>query len=258
MRRRAILMLTLAALLCGTISAEAKKKNAEEEPTPEELIDGAATALGGEAGGRVAIEGLPGYRIVYKMKVHNAMTGKEYTAIHEYEAGLDGSRKLTVDVVEGGGVDSVAFAGETEGWVEADGEKTEFTADEVRQRIDDFSPGRLFQVPLELGPGGMDALPAEVHSRLVIEPVEEGTDLVVSSTDEQGEQQVRLVFAERGGPPVEATFQSIAGRITYRFDDYREVAEGLVLPWKRQFLRNGILLSDLVLTSFEVLGSTEN
>ena len=258
MRTCRFLMLMLPVLLAGTVGADAKKKSAEEVPTAEELIAGAADALGGKKGGHVALAGLPGYRVVYRMKVHNAMTGKEYTAIHEYEAGLDGSRRLTVDVIEGGGVDSVAFAGQTEGWVEADGEKTEFTPDEVRQRIDDFSPGRLFQVPLELGPGGMDALPVEVHDSLALEPSDDGDEFVVSSTDEQGNQQVRLVFGERDGPPLEATFHSIAGHITYRFDDYRAVADGLVIPWKRQFLRNGVLLSDLELTSFEVLDSGAN
>ena len=258
MRRRVILMLMLPVLMAGAVEAEAKRASAGEAPSAEELIAEAAEALGGKKGGHLALVGLPGYRIVYRMTVHNAMTGKEYTAVHEYEAGLDGSRRLTVDVVDGGGVDSVAFAGQGEGWVEADGEKTEFTADEVRQRIDDFSPGRLFQVPLELGPGGMDALPVEVHDSLALEQTEDGGDLVVRSADDGGNQQVRLVFGERGGPPLEATFQSIAGNITYRFDDYRAVADGLVIPWKRQFLRNGILLSDLELTSFEVLDSGAN
>jgi len=253
---------TLLALVLA-LPAAAKRAPGESDgpPTPADLVAAAAEKLGGPQGGHVALAALPGYRLGYTMEVHDTASGRGFTADHVYEEGEDGSVKLTVDVTEGkDGVDSVAFAGEGEAWVESEGQRTEFQPAEVRQRVLDFSPERLFQVPLELGPKGMDALPEEVHERLTAEVVAEGDhlgDTVVRAVDDAGEEQVSMRLAAADGLPREVTFTSVAGRITYRFDDYREVSENLVLPFSRQFLRNGILLSDLKVAAFETGAAAE-
>jgi hypothetical protein len=246
-----------AALALAAPAAAQRAETADTGPAaPAELIGAAALALGGSEGGHVALAALPGYRLVYTMEVHDTASGRAFTAEHRYEVGEDRSVRLTVDVTRGkDGVDSVAYAGVDEAWVESEGEKTDFLPAEVRQRVLDFSPERLFQVPLELGPKGIDALPAEVHERLVAEVIVEGDhagDVVVRAVDDGDEEQVSMRLDDEDGLPREASFASVAGRITYRFDDYREVSDGLVIPFRRQFLRNGILLSDLTVTAFEV------
>ncbi len=263
LNRHRLFLVCLLAVFFGPYSlAEAKKPAAagKEKPTPEDaaqVVVTAAEALGGPTGGHNALLSLPGYRVEYRMEVHNTMTGRDYTADHVFERGLDGSTRLEVTHVKGNGVDSVAFAGKDTGWVQVDGEKTEFAAAEVLQRIEDFSPANLFQVPLELGPKGIESLPQEVHSRLTLEPLE-GDDaagkLLVRSVDEAGAEQVRLVFDAKDRYPLEASFASVSGRITYRFSDYRPVHEQLILPFQRVFVRNGILLSDLKVEKFEILG----
>lgn len=259
---RLILTCVLAVCIGSMAAAQAKRPAAadKEQPSSEDAIQvivAASEALGGPVGGHAALLALPGYRVEYRMEVHNTMTGRDYTAVHVYERGLDGSTKLQVTHVAGNGVDSVAFAGKDEGWVQVGGEKTEFKPEEVLQRIDDFSPAVLFQVPLELGTKGIESLPQEVHSGLAIEALE-GDDTkgkqLVRAVDEAGAEQVRLVFEKKTHYPQEASFASVAGRVTYRFSDYRTVQEQLILPFERVFVRNGILLSDLKVEKFEVLG----
>jgi len=236
---------------------------ASEEPTAPGLIEAARIALGGPRGGHPVLQALPGYRFDFKMEMTDHWAGQSFTAKHVYERGLDGSVKLDVKVVSGEGKDSVAFVGADGAWIEADGERADFTAEEVMVRVDDFAPETLFQVPLDLADRGVESLPEPVRERLQIpppEPLEEGEKPsphpVVVALDDEGEEQLRLVLHGTTGRPLEATFTSVAGRITYRFDDYREVAEGLVVPYSRTFLRNDVQLSHLTVKDFEVLGET--
>lgn len=244
-------------VLAGPASA---KRNKDEAPSDlksaAELIEAASNALGGSKGGHEALVGLSGYRLIYKMEVHDPRSGNDYTAHHIYTHDLDGSVRLEVKVIDGGGVDSVAVAGADGGWVEADGEKTEFEAAEVLQRIDDFSPQRLFQVPLDLAPRGVEAFPEEVRDALVSEWVDaedHAAGVVVRSSSEAQQEQVRMVLDASNHLPLEASFASVAGKITYVFDDYRTVSEGLIVPFQRRFLRNDIQLSSLTVESFGIL-----
>jgi hypothetical protein len=252
---------TAVALVGLTVagSAQAKRQQAEvptDVQSAEALVEAASLALGGAKGGHEALLGLPGFRLIYKMEVHDPRSGSDYTAHHIYTQGLDGSVKLEVKVLDGTGVDSVAYSGADGGWVEVDGEKTEFAAGEVLQRIDDFSPRALFQVPLELAPKGIAAFPEEVRGALVgewLDPEDHTKGIVVRSSSEEDQEQVRMVLEVGSHLPLEASFTSMAGEITYAFGDYRQVTEGLTVPFERRFSRNGIQLSALTVESFGVL-----
>ncbi len=264
---------TIPLLCCSLIALPAAAKKApdstgeegaestaaEVAPPPAELIAAASAALGGPQGGGQALVGLPGYRLTYDMDVTDHWSGQSFKAKHEYVRGLDASLKLEVKVVSGDGKDSVAYLGGEEAWVEADGERTDFTAEEVRTRIDDFAAETLFQVPLDLAVRGIEALPEPVRDRLISEVTtgEEGKRHVVRAEDTDGQEAVRLVLDPESHLPLEASFTSQAGRITYRFGDYKSVAEGLVLPHARTFFRNDVQLSELTLRKFEVLGKAE-
>ncbi len=249
------------ALVGVTVAGSAQAKRQQEEVPAElqsadALVEAASQALGGAKGGHEALLGLPGFRLIYKMEVHDPRSGSDYTAHHIYTHGLDGSVELKVKVLDGTGVDSVAHSGTDGGWVEVDGERTEFEAGEVLQRIDDFSPTALFQVPLELAPKGIEALPEEVRSALIsewLDPEDHAKGIVVRSSSEADQEQVRMVLEAGTHLPLEASFASVAGEITYAFGDYRQVSEGLTVPFERRFSRNGIQLSALTVESFGIL-----
>ncbi len=262
-----LLCCLLVAVPASAKKAPPKAPPASDEPAADDgppsaggLIETAQAALGGPRGGHPVLAALPGYRLSYKMEMRDHWAGQSFTAKHVYERGLDASVRLEVKVVSGEGKDSVAFVGADEAWIDADGERADFTPDEVMVRVDDFAPETLFQVPLDLADRGIESLPAQVRDRLQIQPPE-GEDAaphpVLVALDDAGEEQLRLVLHEGTGRPLEASFASVAGRITYRFDDYRLVADGLVVPFSRTFLRNDVQLSQLTVTNFEVLGEQE-
>jgi hypothetical protein len=252
----------MTAVLVGMVVAgpAAAKRNQAEAPaelqSADALVEAASLALGGAKGGHEALLGLDGYRLIYTMEVHDPRSGADYTAHHVYTQGLDGSVDLEVKAIKGKGVDSVAHSGADGGWVEVDGERTEFAAAEVLQRVDDFSPSALFQVPLELAPRGIAALPEEVRGALVsewLDAEDHAKGIVVRSSSEADQEQVRMVLEVGTHLPLEASFASAAGAITYAFGDYRQVSEGLMVPFERRFSRNGIQLSALTVESFGVL-----
>jgi len=105
-------------------------------------------------------------------------------------------------------------------------------------------------------PGGLAAFPEEVRSALVSEWLDEedhGKGIVVRSSSEVDQERVRMVLEARTHLPLEAAFASVAGEITYVFGDYRQVSEGLTVPFQRRFSRNGIQLSALTVEAFGVL-----
>jgi hypothetical protein len=200
------------------------------------------------------------------MEVHDPLTGLDYVADHVYQRGVDGAIDLEVTLVQGKGVDSIAHAGQDGGWVQVGVERTEFQRDEVLQRVDDFAAESLFQVPLDLATRGIECVPEELRDRLEFgggatdppgqntgQAREQATPLVVRAVDGDGQEQVRMVFDPQTSLLLEASFRSVAGWITYRFGEYREVSDGLWLPTARSYLRNEVLLSALTAVTFEVL-----
>ncbi len=264
-----VALLILPAPASGERAREASPSESAVDDAAESAVDDAAEAiaraseaLGGASGAGAALAALGGYRMGYAMEVHDPMTGKDYAADHVYTRGVDGAVDLQVTVTSGKGVDSTAHAGADGGWVQAGEERSEMTSEEVLLRVRDFSAEELFRVPLDLAGRGIDSLPEEVRGRLELgggaTERPDGEDdgprpVVVRALDDQGEEQLRLEFDPATWHLLEATFRSVAGRITYRFGGYREVAPGLWLPATREFLRDGIRLSALAVTSFEVL-----
>lgn len=244
-------------VVAGPAAAKRQQVEVPADLQPADaLVEAASLALGGAKGGHEALLGLPGYRLIYTMEVHDPRSGSDYTAHHIYTQGLDGSVQLEVKLLDGTGEDSVAYSGPEGGWVEVDGERTEFAAEEVLQRIDDFSPQALFQVPLELAPKGIAAFPEEVRGALVsewLDAEDHAKGFVVRSSSEADQEQVRMVLEAGTHLPLEASFASVAGEITYAFGDYRQISEGLTVPFVRRFSRNGIQLSALTVESFGVL-----
>jgi len=252
----------IGMLLCGLVAvgpAAAKKSKAGAQDVaddPAALVARAQEAMGGAEGGHVALAALPGYRLTYRMEAHDTLLGKSYTADHVFERSLDGATRLEVKLLKGSGEDSVAYAGAEEAWVQVDGTRNEFTPEEVLGRVDDFAPESLFQVPLDIATRGLESFPEELRSRLVVDAPAEGAQknrVLIRGIDTAGVEQLTLTLHTGTGRPTRATFLSVAGQIEYHFDDYREVAPQVVIPFRRTFLRNGVLLSDLTVTGFEAL-----
>jgi hypothetical protein len=70
-----------------------------------------------------------------------------------------------------------------------------------------------------------------------------GGRLVLVAVDEEGAETARLEVDARNYRPISVSFRSPAGLIAYQYGDYREVAPGLIVPFEREFSRNGRTVS---------------
>jgi hypothetical protein len=70
-----------------------------------------------------------------------------------------------------------------------------------------------------------------------------GSRIVLVALDDAGEETARIEVDARTYRPVAVSFRSPAGQVAYRYGDYREVAPGLIVPFEREFSRNGRTVS---------------
>jgi hypothetical protein len=81
---------------------------------------------------------------------------------------------------------------------------------------------------------------------------------ILVGTGSDGKETARLEVDARSYRPAEVAFRSAGGDIVYRYADYREVSPGLIIPYRREFLRNGILLSSTEVLRFEINGKVDD
>jgi hypothetical protein len=218
-------------------------------PAPEigVLISRISQALGGPEGGAGVLDGQEEVEFVFRRTVRDAVTTKELTADHRYVV-LDGGARQRLDVRmhEGEGKNSAIVVEADAAWVIADGQLHEAERDAVAGRLAEFAPARLFSVPLALAAEGEQILGDAALS--VVGRVDDRgkSRFILVGTDADGTETARLEVDARTYRPLEVAFRSPSGEVVYRYDDYREIAPGLIVPFEREFLRNGIRISRTV------------
>jgi len=207
------------------------------------LIERISQALGGADGGRLALEREDQLEFVFRRTIRNSITRKELTADHRFVAAGEGRQRLDIRMQDGKGKDSAVVVDGAAAWVIADGEAHDIDAASASSRLLEFAPARLFSVPLSLATDGRQILgdaALEVAGRID----DSGQSrFVLVGKDAEGNETARLEVDARNYLPLEVAFQSRSGEVVYRYGDYREVSDGLVVPFEREFLRNGIRVS---------------
>ncbi len=142
-------------------------------------------------------------------------------------------------------------AGES-AWLIVDGESHDLDVAAAEGRMGEFTPARLFSVPLALASEGRQILgdaALEVAAR-----VDDGGKARFILVGGEGDDSVRLEVDARTYLPLEVAFKSPSGDVAYRYGRYKEVSKGLVVPFEREFHRNGILVSKTSVTRFKLGG----
>ncbi len=221
---------------------------------PRALLQRAVDALGGKEGGREVWSRARTVDFYYDHEALQSYAGEGILASHHYQAQMDGSQSLEVTILKGDGKGSLTRVSGGESSIEVDGQRTALAPDQAQRRMDDFSPGKLFQIPLDFGPSEGQVADADILEVLSVVGVEEvrGRPGVVLRAEEEGIERLRIVLDTQSWVPLETTFESAAGRITYRFGDYRTIVPGLILPFRREFLRNDILLGTVQVRDIKV------
>jgi hypothetical protein len=214
---------------------------ASDAPDIAVLIERISLSLGGAEGGGRVLEAAKELDFVFRGTVRDGQSGTVFTAAHRYLM-LDGGRRRRLDIrVESGeGKDSASVIDGERGWLVVDGARHDVEPAAIESRLPEFSPAMIFSVPLALATEGRQILGDAALS--VVERVESGggARFVLIGTGVDGRETARLEVDAKTYRPLEVSFQSPAGHVTYRYEDYREVAKGLIVPFKREFIRNGV------------------
>jgi hypothetical protein len=229
-------------------------------PKPDELIDvpgktmrtpallrAAVKAHGGRDGGLAILELAPTIVFDYERKL--AREDGKTVAEHHYVRQGDAVR-LDVDVTAGEGVDSsTILAPDRRAWVSTDETSISRDPERTAEVLARFSPEGLLAVPLGIphdmetaGPWRLLAPTAAIHGKRVVARA--------SAPGERG-----LVSAEFG---VEdhllrrLDWMLDTGPITYVFDDYREVVDGLVVPFHYEVRRGDDPVESMTVHELEI------
>lgn len=227
-------------------------------PEVDVLIERVSLALGGERGGSRVLEKVKVIDFVYRRSVKESSSGRKVTARHRFlRVASDGRARLDIRIDSGKGKNSATIIKDGSAYLLVDESVHEVPVGAVESRLSEFSPARLFSVPLALAADGPQMLGDAALT--LAGRVNEGGDsrFILVGTGSDGKETARLEIDARSYRPVEVAFRSAGGDIVYRYDDYREVKPGLVIPFRREFIRNGILLSTTEVLRLEIDGKLD-
>lgn len=232
-------LLAVAAVLSASPVAAAP-----DGPELNALIERISLALGGQDGGEAVLEKAKNYSFTFRRSITDAPSGRQVTADHRYLFHQGGKRvRLDIRIRSGKGKDSATVVVGEDAWLLVAGERHALDPETASGRLGEFTPQWLFSVPLALATDGRQLLGGASLS-LAGRVREKGADrFILVGTGADGEETARLEIDARSYRPVEIAFRSSGGNVVYRYGDYREVEPGLVLPFRREFLRNGIEVS---------------
>lgn len=237
-------LVTLLVALSALLPTRASTQRATEAPPLAALIERISQALGGSDGGVRALERVSSFDFAFRRTVRESHSAIELTAEHWLVSADGGARRrLDIRMVQGEGRDSATVLDGDAAWLVVDGERYPVDPNAVRARFTEFEPHSLFSVPLALASEGRQILGDAALS--VVGRTDEGgrSRFVLVGTAADGSEAARIEVDAKTYYPMTVAFRSPGGHIVYRYDDYRTVGPGIVVPFQREFLRNGVRIS---------------
>jgi hypothetical protein len=229
------------------VAAPVHAEDPESLRTPA-LLRSAIKAHGGKDGGRAVIEAAPSIAFEYTRTI--ARTGGHTIARHTFLREGPAIR-LEVDVTDGPGVDSVTVLTATgQGWAASGGDEMARDGERTAEVLARFSPEALLAVPLGIpddmetaGPWKDLEATARVDGDRIVAEAREGAPAVGIVAARFGRED-RLLH--------ELDWALESGRVSYVFDDYRAVADGLVVPFSFEMRRDGAVVETMRVARLEV------
>jgi hypothetical protein len=235
------LILAASVVLCGVVLSSPEAVAGESVPKLSLLVERLGQSLGGPRGGLQVLKRAPEIDFVFHRVVRDAQSRQDIEAEHRLLRLGNGDRlRLDVRVKGDDGIDSASVIAGSEAWVVAEGERHEAEAPAMRSRLAEFAPERLFSVPLTLATEAA-ALIGDAALEVSREGGELGDRFVLRGGNE--DSPVRIELSAATYRPLLIAFRSLSGDVVYHYEDYREVAPGLILPFVRELHRNGLRVS---------------
>ncbi len=238
-----------ACLLVLLAFAGASPSRAGDVPPLDALVSRISMSLGGAQGGAAVLAKATAFDMVFRRTFKDSHSRDEVTADHRYLSLDRGVRqRLDIRVVDGEGKDSAAVVTAEGSWLIVDAAVHDVDAETVRAQLTEFDPLRLYSVPFALGSEGRQILGAASLSAAE----KDGDRFILIGRDEEGTETSRLEVDARSYRPLVVQFQSSSGHVEYRYGDYQEIADGLVVPFEREFWRNGTRISRTEVSRFRL------
>jgi len=235
------LILAASVLLCGLLLSSTEVMAKESVPKLSLLVERLGKSLGGPSGGMQVLKKASEVDFVFHRVARDAQSRQDIEAEHRLLRLAKGERlRLDVRLKGDDGIDSASVIDGSNSWVIAEGERHEAEEAVLRSRLGEFAPERLFSVPLTLATEGADLI-GDADLKVSREQSDSGDRFILRGGSE--DSPVRIELSATTYRPLLVAFRSLSGDVVYRYEDYREVAPGLILPFVREFHRNGLRVS---------------
>jgi len=240
-----------------TLSVPAPVTPAERPRSVERLLRAAIDAHGGQKGGLVALASQSTVDITYRRTITDSGTdgGEALVVDHRYRRSGKACR-LEVTIAQGEGTDSVTIlTSDQTGWLVIGGAATERDRERVREMLGHFSPEAVLSIPLRVSTDLRQAPDWQNLQRR-----RGGGDTVVLSAAAPSEITVGLTsaaFDAQSHRLVQTAWATAAGPLSFDYDDYSEIAPGIVIPMKVRIERGGDEIERLEVQAFTVGGEMD-
>ena len=215
-------------------------------PAAEGVLRAAVKAHGGREGAE-RLRGAEALRFSYQRRVPDASRG-ELVAQNEFLR-LGDALRLSVRIEEGQGTDSVTtFTADRKGWVEVGRDAVERDGGRTLEVLQRFSPESVLAIPLGLPE---DVETAAAWRGLRTKEQRDGA-WVLAAEVAAGEPGLREAAFDAEGRLAWVTWSAEKGDITFRYGDYRAVAEGVIAPFQVRIEQDGVLIEEIRVTELSL------
>ena len=222
----------------------------DDLPSAEEVLARSVRALGGESGGAQRLQESSALRFRYLRELETP--AGIVSAQHDL-AWEQGDIRLKIQHQSGPGVHASMLVHGEEAWVLTDQGLKERDPTRSRDVLSDFGPLAVLDWPLSYAQQVMED-PA--FRDLEVAGVEDFQGRPVyrleTSREASGERFSVLIDVERY-TVAHVGFRSNAGAVSYRFEDWRELDTGLVVPFFVLLTRDGAQVEKVVVQELELL-----
>lgn len=250
----------------------AKATPAPKAQDASTLLADAMAVHGGAAGGFAAIDRAASVTLSYRLKSLDAKSGAPVFTRHVYRRKGKDRLRLEISAIEDGTAiardaqgkpivpaGSVTVSAPTGAYLDADGRRSELSAQTARARIEALGPAGMLRLPL--------AFPNRGGAAVGI------TKAVVAGTRTLNGMPATRIDAMPAPKPyreaslyldpgtqrlIAARFLTDAGELLLTFGDYRTVAPNLVVPFQRVVYRDGTVVSSVEIDSFTLDADLED
>ena len=229
------------------------------EESATRILADAMAAHGGAKGGFAVLDRAGSVALRYRLKSLDAKTGEPVFTHHVYLRKGKDRLRLEIEPLEGTGPSSTTLFTPKGAWVDAAGVRTGLTPPTARARIESLGPAGMLRLPLEFPQKGAAA--AGFVTAAVAGPRTLNGDAVIrldAAPPPSNYREASLYLDPSTHRLAAARFLTDAGELLLTFGDYRVLAPGLVVPFRRMVYRDGTVVSSVELDEFVLDGPIDD